>query len=83
MSLWSRARKVWHLGEVIAAIGAAGQAPPPPDLPVYLRQQYADHSKSQVEKLGRDIKRLTAAPRRPTTAVKLDRDSARRLRGKR
>jgi hypothetical protein len=83
MSLWSKAKKAWHVGEIIATIAGAGHAPPPPDMPAYLQQQYAEHSKTRTEQLGRDVKRLTTTTRHPTTATKLDRDSARRLRGKR
>ncbi|CBG67719.1 MULTISPECIES: hypothetical protein [Streptomyces] len=85
MSLWGRARstarRAWAVGEIIAAVTGAGQAPPPPGMPAYLQQQYAEHSGTRTERLGRDTGRLTATDRRPTTGLTLDRDSARRLRG--
>ncbi|MFE7762537.1 hypothetical protein [Streptomyces sp. NPDC057438] len=82
MSLWSKAKKAWNVGEIIATITAAGHAPPPPGMPDYLHQQYAEHSRTRTEQLGRDARRLTAEDRRPTTGLTLDRDSARRLRGR-
>ncbi|MBP5859436.1 hypothetical protein F6456_02205 [Streptomyces sp. LBUM 1484] len=77
----STARRAWAVGEIIAAVTGAGQAPPPPGMPAYLQQQYAEHSGTRTERLGRDTGRLTATDRRPTTGLTLDRDSARRLRG--
>ena len=81
MSLWSKAKKAWNIGEITVTLTAAGQAPPPPGMPAYLQQQYAEHSRTRNEQLGQDIKRLTTKSRRPTTGAPLDRDSARRLRG--
>ncbi|MDX2698391.1 hypothetical protein Sipo8835_05840 [Streptomyces ipomoeae] len=80
MSLWSKARKAWTIGEIVATITGSAQAPPPADLPAYLRQQYTEYAKTRHEQLGRDIKRLTTKTRRPTTG--LDRAAARNLRGR-
>lgn len=79
MSLWSKVRRAWTVGEIVAAVTGSAQAPPPADLPAYLHQQYGAYAKNRDERLGRDMKRLMARTRHPEAA--LDRRTARRLRG--
>lgn len=79
MSLRSKAKRAWTIGEIVAAITGSAQAPPPAGLPAYLQQQYTEYAKTRHEQLGRDIKRLTTKTRRPTNG--LNRAAARNLRG--
>lgn len=79
MNLWSRTKRARSIAGIITAIAGSGQAPPPADMPDYLRQQYGEYGKTRNGELGRDIKRLTTKSRQPATG--LDRRAARDLRG--
>ncbi|MER6562761.1 hypothetical protein ABT300_34530 [Streptomyces sp. NPDC001027] len=78
-SLWDKTKRARAIGGAVAAIAGSGQAPPPANMPAYLRQQYAKYGKVRDEQLARDIKRLTTQTRQPTTA--LGRRASRNLRG--
>lgn len=81
MSFLDKVKRGWRLGQVVATVIGAGQAPPPAKLPDHLASQYRQYS-TQVrpEQVRREIRRLTTKTNEPTTS--LTARDAKRLRGK-